>query len=199
MALPFGDYQALGTGGEIYLTEINPDGCGSSRSLENEVAELFASSLRGRLYQYLLIVLRNPAEAEDAAQECFLKLYRHRHMGNMIDDPNLWIFRVAHNLALDKKKSAQFSREVEPPSWSEVAENHQDPSPSPEQGFIQRERYEAVRAAMSQLTDQQKQVLYLRAEGFGYREIAEVLALSMPAVAAHVRRGIEKIKVKING
>jgi RNA polymerase sigma-70 factor (ECF subfamily) len=166
-------------------------------TLEDKVSRLF-QSLRRRIYQYLLVVLGSPAEAEDSTQECFLRLYRYLAAGNSIQDPTFWLFRVAHNIALDRKKSGRFLHEVDPPSWDEVLQRRHDQTPNPEQGMIQRERYETVRSAIHRLTAQQQQVLFLRAEGLGYREIAEVLSLSLPAVAAHVRRGIERIKAELN-
>jgi DNA-binding CsgD family transcriptional regulator len=49
------------------------------------------------------------------------------------------------------------------------------------------------------LTEQQREVLRLREEGLGYREIAEVLGTNVPVVAAHIRRAVAKIKAKLNG
>lgn len=197
-AMGFGDNPRTSPGGELSLSEPALVSRDSSGSLESRVSDLF-TALRGRLYQYLLVVFANPAEAEDATQECFLRLYRYLYQGKPVDNPRVWIFRVAHNLALDRKKSGRFVREVAPPSWDEIFERYLDPSPSPEQGMIQRERYEAVRAVVNRLNDQQKQVLYLKAEGLDYREIGQIMSLSTTAIAAHVRRGIVKIKAEING
>ncbi|GGG68678.1 hypothetical protein GCM10011585_08340 [Edaphobacter dinghuensis] len=53
--------------------------------------------------------------------------------------------------------------------------------------------------AMHKLTSQQREVLILKTEGLGYREIGEIMSLSTFAVAAHVRRAIAKMKVGSHG
>ena len=50
-----------------------------------------------------------------------------------------------------------------------------------------------VQTAMSSLSEQQKQCLFLRAEGFRYREIAEILGVSISTVAESLRRAIRKL------
>jgi RNA polymerase sigma-70 factor (ECF subfamily) len=166
--------------------------------LEVEISELFVS-LRLPLYRYFLASLGKAPDAEDLTQECFLRLYRYRCKGEQVDNPKLWLFHVAHNLLLDRHRSARFFREVESSSWHELVESHSDPSPDPEQDLIRRERWALVHAAEKELTNQQREVLILKAEGLGYREIAEIMSLTTFAVAAHVRRAIAKMKVKVNG
>jgi RNA polymerase sigma-70 factor (ECF subfamily) len=170
---------------------------GSVDELRHSVSELF-HALRGRVFQYLLVILGNPSEAEEITQECFLRLYQHLRDGNAVENAKVWLFHVARNLALDKKRASRFVGELDPPAWDKVILARQDLSPTPEQGMLQKERYDMVREALRRLTDQEQQVLHLRAKGLSYREIAEVMELSINAVAAHIHRGLEKIKGRLH-
>lgn len=184
--------------GESALSVLGISDMRLDSNLEAEISELFIL-LRLPLYRYFLASLGNPSDAEDMTQECFLRLYRYLRKGDAINNPRLWLFHVAHNLLLDRHKSARLLREVDPPSWQELVNNYSDPSPDPEQNLIRRQHYEFMSDAVKQLTSQQREVLFLKAEGLGYREIGEIMSLSTFAVAAHVRRAIAKMKVKVNG
>jgi RNA polymerase sigma factor (sigma-70 family) len=67
---------------------------------EREATRLFVA-LREPVYLYLARVLRDAAAAEDLTQEAFLSLYSTLHKGTRVTDPRAWVFRVAHNLAIN--------------------------------------------------------------------------------------------------
>jgi RNA polymerase sigma-70 factor, ECF subfamily len=183
---------------EFILSELERGDTKPQSPLEMEIAKLFFL-LRLPLYRYFLASIGSMADAEDLTQECFLRFYRYLRQGQEIGNPKLWLFHVAHNLVLDRHKSARRHWEVEPPSWIELMENHADPSPDPEIILLQQERYAYMADAVRKLTEQQREALVLKAEGLGYREIGEIMSLSTFAVAAHIRRAIAKMKVKSNG
>jgi RNA polymerase sigma-70 factor (ECF subfamily) len=168
----------------------------SSESLQDKVSDLFVL-WRLPLYRYLLAGVGGAAEAEDLTQECFFRIFRYLQEGNQLTDPRLWLFLVARNLVLDRNKSSRVLREVSPPSWGEIADCYSDPSLSAEQKLIEREGYETVQNAMQELSHQQREVLSLKAEGLGYKEIGEIMSLTTFAVAALVRRGVAKIRTKM--
>ncbi|MGI9074409.1 MAG: RNA polymerase sigma factor [Bryobacteraceae bacterium] len=68
---------------------------------------------------------------------------------------------------------------------------------SPEQDLLAQERILQLRRAMDALSTAQKECLLLRAEGLKYREIAEVLNVSVSTVGENVQRGLEKLKEMI--
>jgi len=167
-------------------------------NLAARIVELFGE-LRMPLFRYLVVGLGSAEEAEDATQECFLRLCRHLQQGGEVSNERLWLFHVAHNLLLDHRKSGRVQREVMPPDWEIFASTHADKTPDQEQRLLAREKYDGLREAVSELTEQQREVLRLREEGLGYREIAEVLNMNVPVVAAHIRRALAKMKVKLHG
>lgn len=181
-----------------FLSDLYTSGMKLHNTLEVQISELFIL-LRLPLYRYFLASLGSAPDAEDMTQECFLRLHRYLRKGEQVENARLWLFHVAHNLLLDRHKSARFLREVTPPSWQELIENYSDPSLDPEESLIKQQHYEFISDAVKELTSQQREVLFLKAEGLGYREIGEIMSLSTYAVAAHVRRAIAKMKVKVNG
>ena len=77
--------------------------------LQDEVAQLFEEA-RDDVYRYLLTLGLYPPEAQEAAQEVFLRLYATLKKGELIRNRRAWIFRVAHNFGL-KIRAQQKSEE----------------------------------------------------------------------------------------
>lgn len=165
--------------------------------LQERMTQLF-EQLRMPLYRYLVVALGSSEEAEDGTQECFLRLCRHLRTSGEVGNERLWLFHVAHNLVLDRKKSGRARYELLPDDWNEFTVTQAATGPSPEQVLLQDDRDRRLRQAFLDLTAQQREVMRLREEGFGYREIAETLSLNVPAVAAHIRRAVAKIKASMD-
>jgi RNA polymerase sigma-70 factor (ECF subfamily) len=159
--------------------------------LEEHITQLF-SDLREPVYGYLLCIGVSPTEADEIVQESFFRLYRHLHAGGREDNLRRWIYRVAHNISINEFKSRRRFVPIPP---EDLAESNAvvDLRRGPEELLLRREKMARVHAAISTLSEQQKQCLYLRAEGFRYREIAEVLEVTISTVAESLRRAIQKL------
>jgi RNA polymerase sigma-70 factor (ECF subfamily) len=167
-------------------------------SLEEKVTQLF-EMLRDPVYLYLKTVIGNSAVAEDITQETFLALYEALHRGRVIHNVRFWVFRVAHNLAFKEHERKEHYREMDSPTWDELRRLLPDPGLNPEQRVLQMERFERLHAAMAWLSQQELQCLHLRAEGFRYREIGEILGINAKSAAEFLRRGIRKLMTDNNG
>jgi RNA polymerase sigma-70 factor, ECF subfamily len=160
----------------------------------SELRELFLE-LRVPICRYLISLGLDRAEAEDAAQESFLRLCA-RDSKNDGHEENVrgWIFRVAHNLARDeqrrrKRRPAEQLEDVE-----HAAVEHKETRPTPEEHLLEREREARLRWALARLPAEQRQCLHLRAEGLKYREIGEVLNASTSTVAEWVQKGLKQLE-----
>lgn len=160
--------------------------------LEQKVAGYF-EQWREPVYRYVVAAFGNSAQAEDVIQEAFLQLYRCLHAGQSIGNARAWIFRVAHNLAVNQIKSQQFITPLDDEMWAEIRQLYQDTSPSPEQELIQQEKFDRLRVAVALLTAPERQCLHLRTKGLRYREIAKILDMSTTTVAETLYRVIEKL------
>src|SRR5262245_24926725 len=161
-------------------------------NLEQKVTGYF-EQWREPVYRYVVAAFGNSAQAEDVTQEAFLQLYRCLHSGQSIGNVRAWVFRVAHNLAVNQIKSQQFITPLDDEMWAELQRLYRDTRPTPEQKLIQQEKFDRLRIAVASLTAPERQCLHLRTKGFRYREIAEILDMSTTTVAETLYRVIEKL------
>lgn len=163
-----------------------------TRNLEEQIEQLF-ETLRMPVYTYLLSVFGDPGEAEDLTQDAFVQLYRTLLKGQEVENVRFWIFRVAHNLALNSRKHSQFVSTIQVATWKDFETMMPDTGPNPEQIVLRREKFERLFHGLKRLTLNERQCLYLRAEGFRYREIAEIMDVAVPTVGEYLRRSIMKL------
>ena len=156
---------------------------------ERQVVELF-DELRSRLLRYLLSLGLPAQDGEEVIQEAFLALYQHLQRGRSRQNLRGWIFRVAHNLGL-KRRLAR-TREAAPVLEAREA-LAPDPAENPEEQLLSSQRHKRLQAALHALPEQDQWCLALRAEGLRYRQIAEVLDMSLASVAASVARSLARI------
>ncbi|MBM3804552.1 MAG: RNA polymerase sigma factor [Acidimicrobiia bacterium] len=159
---------------------------------DQKVAELF-ERLRPSVYRYLVVLTGNPPEAEEVTQEAFLRLCQCLQEGQAIAHPRTWVFRVAHNLAIDQRLSRKYLAPLQPSSWDELCQFRPDPHPNPEQSILLQEHFQRLQTALRKLSGIQRECLTLRADGFKYEQIAEILGVSVANVAQSLRRGIRRL------
>jgi len=162
--------------------------------LEQRVIAVY-ESLRSPVYQYLAATFGDAIDAEDITQETFLRLYIHWSNGRAIAEDRLrsWVFRVAHNLAIDRERSSKFVRELDSEAHLPAILQLPDRGPNPEETLLDQERFDSVQNGLALLSGQERHCLHLRAEGFRYREIAEILGITSSSVAEFLRRAIRKL------
>lgn len=160
-------------------------------SLEDEVIALF-EQFRGRLLCYINAFSIPEHDGEEIVQEVFLSLFRHLQMGKSRRNLRGWIFRVAHNLALKKRSANQRSRDRTKPDDSPHDEQL-DPSLNPEEQVLSKQRRQRLQAAFRVLPEQDRCCLRLRADGLRYREIADVLGMSLGVVSISLARSLSRL------
>jgi RNA polymerase sigma-70 factor (ECF subfamily) len=161
-----------------------------SHELEREVVALF-DELHHRLLRYVLSFGLTVADGEEIIQEAFLALVKHIQQGRSRRNLRGWLFRVAHNQSL--KRLAGNERRYDPADSAGDAEVHPDPSLNPEEQATFNQRQTRLLAAMEALSPQDQCCLRLRAEGLRYREISEVLSISLGSVANSLARSLERL------
>ena len=160
--------------------------------LVEEVVSLF-DQLRDRLLRYVISFGLPLEDGEDIVQEVFLALFRHLQLGRSRSNLRAWTFRVAHNQALKRRGQAQIGAHQmvnDGAPWEDLVA---DTNPSPEDQVASSQRRQRVLAAVSALREQDRRCLILRAEGLRYREIAEVLDISLGAVSLSLERSLTRL------
>ena len=142
--------------------------------------------------RYLSFLSVDPEVAREIVQESFLKLHEHLLANGDRTNLRAWLYRVAHNLARNAQMASHW---VKTDSLDLDAAHHAcATAASPEQELLAQERILRLRRAIDVLSTAQKECLVLRAEGLKYREIAEILNISVSTVGENVQRGLEKLK-----
>jgi RNA polymerase sigma-70 factor (ECF subfamily) len=168
---------------ETALTGFEP-------AAEDEVVLLF-DELRSPLLRYTVSLGVDVSDGEDLIQEAFLSLFRHLRLGRGRSNLRGWLFRVAHNLALKHRNHRQ--RVAASLSARVVLENQPTKGTNPEEDLGDRQRQEMLLAVVRALPEQDQNCLRLRAEGLRYREIAQVLGISLGAVSNSLVRSFERL------
>lgn len=161
-------------------------------NLETEVTALF-DELRNPVLRYLSSFGICVQDGEEVVQEVFLALFKHLRGGKPRSNIRGWIFRVAHNLGLKRQQANQRNSKTRALANESSTEWRLDMAPDPEQQVASAQRRERLLAVVHALPEQDRRCLYLRAEGLRYREIADVLEISLGSVALSLERSLARL------
>jgi len=173
-------------------TGAHPQPALAPTAQQQQVIELF-NHLRSRLLRYLLAFGLPTQDGEEVIQEVFLALYRHLQKGSSQQNLPGWIFRVAHNLGLKRRLARTRESSDVSASHSALAEAWPDPAENPEEQLLSSQRHQRLQAILRALPEQDQWCLSLRAEGLRYREIAEVLDMSLASVSTSLARSLARL------
>ncbi|MGC3999935.1 MAG: RNA polymerase sigma factor [Anaeromyxobacter sp.] len=137
--------------------------------------------------------VRDPARAEELAQDVFVNLYRARDRYRPTARFKTFLYRIAANHCLNELRRAEHAHRAEPAPGSEDGPPDPDGLASggatPEEALAGAALERAVQRLLQQLPEKQRAALVLcRFEGLSYEEIAQVLDVTVPAVKSLVHR-----------
>lgn len=163
-----------------------------------ELVERFQTRLVAIMYH----VVGNKEEAEDLAQECFLRVYRTRQKYSPKAKFSTWLFTIANNLALNslrskkRKPTVSFAVGDSGPMGARPQEQlAADKLPAPGATLAQNELAGVVRKALDELNDRQKMAVILnKFEDMPYSEIANVMGLTEKAVKSLLSRARTRLR-----
>jgi RNA polymerase sigma-70 factor, ECF subfamily len=155
-----------------------------------------------RLCTVLHHLLGNPEEAEDLAQEVFLRVYRVRKRYRPRAKFSTWLFTIANNLALNALRSRQRKpvvplnvRDSGPLGPRPAEQLVHDRANQPMQHMQQEELAGLVRRALEDLNERQRMAVVLnKFEDMNYAEIAEVMGLTTKAVKSLLSRARDNLR-----
>jgi RNA polymerase sigma factor (sigma-70 family) len=133
-----------------------------------------------RVFRYLDRLSGEPDLAADLAQEAFIRLYQR---GSMPERPIPWLVTVAMNLFRNVRTSQV--RRARLLAGARMAMAVADPPVLPERDETDSLR---VRKALNVLTERERELLVLRAEGYSYRDLAVALQLHEPSIGTLLAR-----------
>jgi RNA polymerase sigma-70 factor (ECF subfamily) len=135
-------------------------------------------------------LLKDPAEAEDACQEAFVKLWRHQ---DSIDPDKVrpWLMKVTRNGCLDRLRRRHPTEELQ--EWHEP-----DRVAGPMQGLHQHEMGAWLKTTINGLKEPYRSLVVLRdVHQHSYKEVATVLELNIPQVKTYLHRARKQLREQL--
>ena len=190
-------------GGWLTERDIDQQLVARAQRGEKHAFELLVAKYQRRLLRLISRLVRDPAEAEDVAQEAFIKAYRALPQFRGEAAFYTWLYRIGVNSA----KNFLASQSRKPPSSTEKdaeeAETFEDAGQlrdinTPESMLQSRQVADAVNAAMNRLPGELRTAVTLREiEGLSYDEIAEVMNCPIGTVRSRIFRAREAIATEL--
>ncbi|KSU58041.1 RNA polymerase subunit sigma [[Bacillus] enclensis] len=168
------------------------------QSAFSELVELY----KDKVFQICFRMLGNRHEAEDIAQEAFIRAYVNIETFNQKRKFSTWLFRIATNLCIDRirKKKPDYYLDAEVAGtdgltmYSQVAVDVQMPEDEVENMELQ----ETIQKEISKLPEKYRSVIVLKyIEELPLQEISEILDMPLGTVKTRVHRGREALRKQL--
>jgi len=177
------------------------------RDDHNGAFEELVDRYQHRLVAVMNHLVGNSEEAEDLAQEVFLRVYRARKKYRPRSKFSTWLFTIANNLALNSIRSRQRKpvvplnvRDSGPLGARPQEQLVPDPGTGPQQRVQKDELAERIREALETLNERQRMAVVLnKFEDMNYAEIAEVMNLTTKAVKSLLSRARMNLRAALTG
>jgi len=163
---------------------------------DTSVFEKILLKYQHRIYNLCRYMIGNTHDAEDAAQDVFLKAYQNLNKFKPDSSLHTWLYRIAVNTCIDYKRKPLFeSLFKSSKEGDEFVVDHPADSPSPERLYGSKEIGNAIQLALGRLSEKLRTVIVLKEiEGLSYEEISEVLDVSIGTVKSRISRAREELK-----
>ena len=167
---------------------------------DTSVFEEILLKYQDRIYNLCRYMLGNAHDAEDAAQDVFLKAYQNLNRFKPEASLLTWLYRIAINTCIDYRRKPFFESVFKNSKEGDVfVVDQPSDSPSPEKLYESKEIGNAIQFALGRLSEKLRTVIVLKEiEGLSYEEISEVLDVSIGTVKSRISRAREKLKELLN-
>jgi RNA polymerase sigma-70 factor, ECF subfamily len=133
-------------------------------------------------------------EVEDIVQDAFVRLLSQAREDLNAENARYWLFRVAHNLAIDRQRSGWRNLLDSGANFNVLLSVRSSPHSNPEKIYLAQEQRITMQHNLAKLTPRQQHAIYLRIIGFSYKAIAgQLKGSSTKSVAELIRRGLKRL------
>ncbi|MBK7199920.1 MAG: sigma-70 family RNA polymerase sigma factor [Anaerolineae bacterium] len=157
--------------------------------------EVLVERYQGKVFGLSLRMMGSREEAEDQAQEIFVKVYRSLARFEGRSRFSTWLYRIAVNACLDAIEKRRRRPQAADIEWGDLAETEPVDSellsrhaPTPEQAYLHKEQSSVVHSALSKLEESHRQAIVQR----------ELQGLSYQDMAANTRIGLSAMKMRVH-
>jgi RNA polymerase sigma-70 factor, ECF subfamily len=168
---------------------------------------LLLQRYRTPLVNFLYRMVRSREQAEDLAQEVFIRVYRAREEYVPSAKFTTWLFRIATNLALNSLRDHRHEKlqiSMDAPVTKDAEDGDERPfevadkHPTIEQELLEEDRRKMIRHAIEKLPEKQRvAVLLHKYQELDYAEIAKILSCSESALKSLLFRAYEALRVEL--
>ncbi len=172
-----------------------------ARAGEEEAFRMLVEQHSRSVYAVAYRILGDPADAEEAVQETFLRVFRRLDQFEGQAQFGTWLYRVAANASLDlvRKRQRRAGREETIDAVDDGAHVFIEAAAGPERQARDAEIERRVLVAMRRLTPGERAAFTLRhLEGLSIREICEALDLQANAVKNAIFRAVQKMRQELS-
>ena len=162
---------------------------------------------RSPLVNFLYRMVRNREQAEDLAQEVFLRVYRAREEYVPSAKFTTWLFRIATNLALNSVRDHRHERmeiSIDAPITTDAEDGDErtldipEKHPNIEQHLVDEARRKMILHSINKLPEKQRAAVLLhKYQELDYGEIAKILECSESALKSLLFRAYETLRVEL--
>ncbi len=173
----------MGSGGSAVFDETERMSEAAQAALVDELAARYATTL----YRVAYSVMRNAEDAEDAVQEAFLRVLRHRDTLGEVRDHRVWLIRIVWNIVLDRKRRAKTRPETD--DVAELARVLPASGLNAEERAAAAQHHAGILKLVETLPEKEREVLVLSAfDELSSVEIAGVLGITESSVRSRLFR-----------
>jgi RNA polymerase sigma-70 factor, ECF subfamily len=164
----------------------------SARGDEQAFAELYGATSR-RLYGLVVRVVRDPAQAEEVAQEAFLEIWRtSARFDSAKGSAMSWMMTIAHRKAVDRVRSAQAASRRDETYEAATQDRAYDITAEEVERSLDSQR---VRQALASLTETQRGAVQLAYfGGYTHNEVAALLGIPLGTAKTRIRDGLIRLR-----
>jgi RNA polymerase sigma factor (sigma-70 family) len=175
---------------------MRPDEASTEPPVSETIEGLF-SALESPLLSYVLRLVGQLSVAEDIVQDAFMRLHAQF---DEVREPRRWLYRTAHNLALNHRRQAGKMVSLDPPPDESAAAPAEalDPQPLPDEAIARMEGIGLVRLSLANLDARGRELIRLKFnENLSYKEISAQTGLTVGHVGYLLHHALKAVATEL--
>jgi RNA polymerase sigma-70 factor, ECF subfamily len=184
--------------GQVILGEMVLKSAMATEAEAPTVESLVADYSR-MVFRIAYSILRNHHDAEDAAQECFLRVWKHKDRLHDVQNAKTWLARIAWTTALDKRRGGRKMLSLDDGDpGAELLDSLSDSSPAADEQLVNRQKQQLLQRLIAALPEDLAETLELSTvQELNSAEIAEVMKIPEGSVRTRLFRARKQLKEKL--
>ena len=146
-----------------------------------------------RVFRLALRIVSDEELAKDIAQEVHIKCWKNRESLEKVENPAAWILRVTRNLAIDKIRARRHTSDLDDVAYAAPSRDI-----TPDRAAEVEHMMQLLKSLVETLPEKQRVIFHLREiEGLKYKEISEVIDVTIDEIKVNLFRARKKIRQKL--